>query len=375
MIVRDEAPRIETCLESVLPFLRTWVVCDTGSRDDTAARVEAFFRRHGLPGELLRHEWRDFRHNRNRLASAARGRAPYLLMPDADIRVEVRQPALLGQMNHDAVAVRMAGQPASYMVRILRGDLDWQFSGVTHEEPVVPGRDIAYLRTDGIVFHHQQPPGTLEGKIRRDLAWLERESVEDPLYAPTWFYLGNAHAALMVMRAETDAEHGRRAIAAYTRRLQLEGHPEERYLAQLKLARVRMLMEGFTWESFGLLVGAHALRPTRVEALHEAVRYCRKLRLFTLGCQLAEPALDLPPPTADFSEIDEDLHRFGLLEEYTRCAFGSGRIREAVIALERILAVPDLPAESRERARENLVKARAAMAKMFPSNYSEPTWT
>ena len=35
MIVRDEAPVIGRCLESVLPLIDSWQICDTGSRDST----------------------------------------------------------------------------------------------------------------------------------------------------------------------------------------------------------------------------------------------------------------------------------------------------------------------------------------------------
>ena len=54
MIVKDEAANIERCLESLAPAVAAWVICDTGSSDDTPERIERFFAARAIPGELHR---------------------------------------------------------------------------------------------------------------------------------------------------------------------------------------------------------------------------------------------------------------------------------------------------------------------------------
>ena len=76
MIVRDEAEVIERCLASCRPHIDYWVICDTGSSDDTPEIVRRVL--DGVPGELHHHEWRDFGHNRSQLMQLAHGKAEML---------------------------------------------------------------------------------------------------------------------------------------------------------------------------------------------------------------------------------------------------------------------------------------------------------
>ena len=69
MIIKDEAPVIRRCLESVKPFIDRWVIVDTGSTDNTRELVREIMA--GLPGELHERPWKNFGHNRNEALSLA----------------------------------------------------------------------------------------------------------------------------------------------------------------------------------------------------------------------------------------------------------------------------------------------------------------
>ena len=51
MIVRDEATILSRCLASVRPHIDAWVVCDTGSIDDTPSIVKPSWR--AFPGRFI----------------------------------------------------------------------------------------------------------------------------------------------------------------------------------------------------------------------------------------------------------------------------------------------------------------------------------
>ena len=87
MIVKDEAPVIRSCLDSVRAIIDCWVIVDTGSTDGTQDVIREHLR--GLPGELVERPWVDFAHNRSEALDFARGRADYLLVIDADETLEV----------------------------------------------------------------------------------------------------------------------------------------------------------------------------------------------------------------------------------------------------------------------------------------------
>lgn len=65
MIVKNEAPNIQRCLESVAKYIDYYVICDTGSTDNTKEIIKNFFDSKGIPGEILDHEWKHFGHNRS----------------------------------------------------------------------------------------------------------------------------------------------------------------------------------------------------------------------------------------------------------------------------------------------------------------------
>src|SRR5271165_2538983 len=82
MIVRNEAPVIRRCLESVKPMIDYWVIVDTGSTDGTQEIIKDYMKE--IPGELFERPWQNFEHNRNEALTLARGKAEYVLIIDAD---------------------------------------------------------------------------------------------------------------------------------------------------------------------------------------------------------------------------------------------------------------------------------------------------
>src|SRR6266404_7096622 len=95
MIVKNEAANIERCLVPAVPVISAWVICDTGSTDDTAGRIEQFFRQRSIPGERHHVSFINFEHARNEALVRAR-RSPlafdYLLLADADMELVVEDP-------------------------------------------------------------------------------------------------------------------------------------------------------------------------------------------------------------------------------------------------------------------------------------------
>ncbi|MGW8881862.1 glycosyltransferase, partial [Streptomyces mirabilis] len=82
MIVKNEAPVIRRCLESVRPLIDTWVILDTGSTDGTQDVIRDVFS--DLPGALHESPWKGYDGSRSEAIDLARAEADYLLFIDAD---------------------------------------------------------------------------------------------------------------------------------------------------------------------------------------------------------------------------------------------------------------------------------------------------
>src|SRR4051812_4413186 len=98
MVVRNEAAVIARCLDAALPHVDGFVICDTGSSDDTVAIIHETAARHGTLGEVVHHQWRDFGHNRTAAAEETRAwvarqgwpdDATCMLLLDADMILHV----------------------------------------------------------------------------------------------------------------------------------------------------------------------------------------------------------------------------------------------------------------------------------------------
>lgn len=80
LIVRDEAPRLRRCLDSIRPFVDEIVVVDTGSVDETPDIAAA------CGARVLHSPWReDFSYHRNEALDAARGRWAFVIDGDEEL--------------------------------------------------------------------------------------------------------------------------------------------------------------------------------------------------------------------------------------------------------------------------------------------------
>jgi hypothetical protein len=86
MIVKDESHIIENTLEKLCKQIQFdyWVICDTGSSDNTIEIITTFFKKLNIKGEIYKDEWQDFAHNRTLALNRAYNKTDLLLVFDAD---------------------------------------------------------------------------------------------------------------------------------------------------------------------------------------------------------------------------------------------------------------------------------------------------
>ena len=340
MIVKDEAAVILRALESVAKHISHWVICDTGSSDDTPKMIQHFFDEHNIQGELHRHTWKHFGHNRSELVSLANKKADYLLMLDADMNATFGEQTLsadgylLPVQTHDAV---------SYELRILKAGLPWTYSGTTREFAYLPDHPPKLEKATGIQITHGADGASRAHKYERDLHLLEQEIENFPDYRHAHFCLAETHAALMVSKPGQATHHYAQAMSHYTQRITMGGDPEEVFYAMYKRAITRLLHEGFSWEAMGLLLEAHSERPQRIEPLYEAVRYCRKLKHYLLGMQLGRMGCASGIPPDAVIGIRLPVYAYLLKKETAECAAHAGVLPLADALLTEIIETSGIP--------------------------------
>ncbi|MDX3578032.1 glycosyltransferase [Streptomyces sp. FL07-04A] len=339
MIVKDESQVIGRCLESVRPLIDCWVISDTGSTDGTREVIREVL--DGIPGELHDEPWVDFGHNRTRNIRHALGKADYLLTLDADH--VLRQDAPLPRLTADSYMLRYDTPGSQHRFKhLMRGDRSWRYEGVTHEYPCTDGPD-RQENLDALVIEDHADGGCRRGGSERDARLLRAEFERDPANPRTVFYLANT---------ERDLGHADEAIALYERRAGMGGWGEEVYCSLLETGILRAeqaddwpgAMDAFSraWES----------RPTRLEAVYELASRLRLRSRYHTAFSLLGAVVGRHEPD-DLLFTRSWVYRWGLLFEFSVCAYAVGDHTAAVRSCDALLAMPDLPHAVRRQVESN----------------------
>ena len=132
MIVKNEAPVILRCLDSVRPIIDYWVIVDTGSTDGTQDIIRQHLK--DIPGELIERPWLDFAHNRTEALERARGHGDYVFVIDADEVLEITGGFKMPHLTADSYNVEVHYGGYSYLRKqLVNNALPWCYKGVLHE--------------------------------------------------------------------------------------------------------------------------------------------------------------------------------------------------------------------------------------------------
>lgn len=134
MIVKDEADIIVDTLKNLTEKIKFsyWVICDTGSSDNTGELIKNFFKEKNINGELHNCPWVDFAHNRTEALKLAKGKTDFLLMFDADDRIV--GDIDLSELEKGSGYHLQFGTGVSWKrLCLVDNNLNWYYSGVMHE--------------------------------------------------------------------------------------------------------------------------------------------------------------------------------------------------------------------------------------------------
>ncbi|MFD4247169.1 glycosyltransferase [Streptomyces sp. NPDC058525] len=357
MIVKDEAPVIRRCLESVRPLIDSWVILDTGSTDGTQDVIREVLG--DLPGALYESPFKGFDASRSEAIdlAMARGDADYLLFIDADDLMEVAPGFRMQPLTHDAYRVALHDGPIiHWRPALVSTRLPWRYVGILHEyiecgRPyglgTLVGANIlsvgggARLREDG-----------QRTKYLRDAELLQQGLVREPDNARYVFYLAQSWR---------DAGEPEKSLEAYDRRAAMGGFAEEVFCAGLYAARLAVEVGRPSGEVVDRFLRAHESRPSRAEALGDLARLCRvNGQRWPLAYMFARQAVRIPYPS-DVLFVEFDWYEWRALDELAVAAYWVGEYEESARCAERLLAGGKLPAGERERVARNLEFARGKL--------------
>lgn len=131
---KNEEHCIGKTLESVYKLIDYWIVCDTGSTDNTCKIVKDFFNEKNIPGELYIDEWIGFDKNKTLMFERAHNKTDYVLHLDADDFIEgVYDENTFKNLKDDMYFINTLRGTSKFRCSYLYNNrLKWLYAGVAH---------------------------------------------------------------------------------------------------------------------------------------------------------------------------------------------------------------------------------------------------
>lgn len=278
MIVKDESHIIRTTLAMLCSKMTFdyWVICDTGSTDNTREIIAEFFNEMKINGELHCDEWVDFGHNRTLALERAYNKTDLLLVFDADDEIHgtIDVPT---EVLYDEYHLKF-GVPKSGMnytrTQIINNRKKFKYLSVLHEfiscqEPT-PAR-MCILNGDYFLIsgrsgaRNKDPDKYLKDALVLEKAHAEAVAKGDHLHKRYAFYCANSYR---------DCGRFEDAIKWYKVTLTQDNWLQEKYVSCLYIHRCYEALNKAD-EGFFYLVKAFSYDNERVECLYPLiVHYC-----------------------------------------------------------------------------------------------------
>jgi mannosyltransferase OCH1-like enzyme len=237
MIVKDESHIIQKTLEMLCSKINFsyWVICDTGSSDNTPEIITNFFKTKNIPGELHTHAWKNFSHNRNLALNLAFNKTDLLFVFDADDEIH-GNIFLPKNIDCDGYLLNFGSEKGVSYQRILlvNNRIQWYYLAVVHEfiNCIKPSPIIQHIEGDYYIVSGRNGNRSLDpnkylndAKLIED-AYYEAKNINDLLYLRYSFYCANSYK---------DANINEDAIKWYKITLSQDNWNQEKYMSCLNL--------------------------------------------------------------------------------------------------------------------------------------------
>ena len=230
--------------------------------------------------------------------------------------------------------------------QIVRGDLPWQWIGVTHEYIDCPVPFTSELlenvqyRTIGDGASSKDPK-----KFHKNIALLKKGMQEEPDNVRYAFYLAESYRC---------ADKKGKALEWYQKRVEMGGWAEEVFASKLHIAHILKdlgLSTALVLEAYN---DAATFRPHRSEPAYYIAEICNQQKMHHEAYFCLKVKEQTPKPYRKDILFNMDwIEDYGLLFQLSISAYYVGNYQEALDACDQLLQNPNLPASWRTLTEQN----------------------
>lgn len=321
MIVKNESKIILRLLQSVLPLIDGYCICDTGSTDNTVELITTFFNMANLPGSIVREPFRDFGYNRSfalKEAQTAPGITDndYLLLLDADMVLTgdlLQTPTAFKEgLKHDIYLLMQGNESFYYKNARIVKNMGFSYWGVTHEFlQSNPNSTFETIPKELLFINDIGDGGAKSDKWERDIRLLLKGLEENPTSDRYMFYLANTYR---------DSNNPTKAIEYYKKRIELGGWIEEVWQSYFSAGKCYISLGDFP-NALNMLLEGYQAYPNRIENIYQIINYYRinaKNKLAYRFYKLAKESLSMFGGASDnFLFLEKNIYDYKIDFEMT----------------------------------------------------------
>ena len=317
MIVKNESRVILRLLNSVVPIIDTYCICDTGSTDNTIELIETFFKERNIEGKIVQEPFIDFGYNRSFALQECLNmpEVDYILLMDADMILTgalLSTPEIFKKGLLDDVYLLFQGNERFFYknARIVRNK-GYSYWGVTHEYlKSPPGTSYNTVDKSVLFIEDIGDGGAKSDKWERDIRLLKKgleQELDNERYT---FYLANTYR---------DSGDNKLAIEYYKKRIEIGGWIEEVWQSYYSIGKCYQSMNDIPNALYYWLEGFQAY-PKRIENLYKIVQYYRNEGKNKLAYQyytIAKNVLEKYGVSNDYLFLEKDIYEYKLDYEFS----------------------------------------------------------
>lgn len=318
MMMKDEEKRLHVSLESVVGFVDSIVVYDTGSTDNTIKILKEFCLKHKIPLRLKEGEFVNFSVSRNVSLDFADTFTDIDFLLLLDVNDELRGGDKLLKFVKDHADTEFnaflmcqhwwSGNYDKYFnTRFIRAGGNWRYNGSVHEwlsdRSEKKGAPVFRMPDDIVLYQDRTQDDNKSAKrFTRDKELLLADYKKDPTEPRTLFYLAQTCSCLNELEE---------AFYYYKLRSELDGFQEEKFHAFLRTGEYSEKL-GHNWhDSLGYYMKAIE-HSKRAEPLIRIAQHYINTKKWLISFNFAQWACSLPYPSNAILFVDKYSY------EYTR---------------------------------------------------------
>ena len=316
MIVKNESKIITRLLESVLPIIDCYCICDTGSTDNTVELIQDFCSKRNITGKIVNEPFKNFAHNRNFALQACVGMSDYVLLLDADMILKVNNFDKKSLLKNDFFYVLQGSESFYYQnTRILKNNGLFKYVCVTHEYiDSPPNSTSSQIEKDKMFISDIGDGGSKNDKYERDIRLLTEAITLEPNNQRYHFYLANSYH---------DCGKFEDAIETYNKRIKLGGWDQEVWYSYYRVGLCYKNLNKMD-EAICAWMNGYNYSQLRVENLYEIIHHYRntsKHKLADLFYNVATNIISKKSDRDSYLFLHNDIYTYKIDYEYSIFAF------------------------------------------------------